>query len=109
MKDAPPRPKGASDPPARPTPFVENIINIHDDQAYKVGESYAMFLRDGPKVRIKGRLVATKSLLNPSTCFRVEGDNKVVPTLPDGLGQPFKGKPLQNFKTGLFLENFQVN
>lgn len=98
MKDAPPRPKGAADPPGRPTPFMENTINIHDDQDYKVGENYVMFLRDGPQVRVKGRRVATKTLLNPSTRFRVESDNKVTPTIPDGLGQPFKGKPLQNFK-----------
>jgi hypothetical protein len=98
IKEAPPRPQGAADPPARPTPFVENTVNIHDDQPYKVGESYVMFLRDGPQVSVKGQRVATKTLLNPSTRFRVEGDNKVTPTIPDGLGQPFKGKSLQNFK-----------
>jgi hypothetical protein len=97
MNEAPPRPKGAADPPARPTPFVENTINIHDDQPYKVGENYVMFLRDGPQVNVKGKRVATKILLNPSTRFRVEGD-KVTPTIPDGLGQPFRGKSLQNFK-----------
>lgn len=101
MKDAPPKPKGATDPPARPTPFVENTINIHDDQDYKVGENYVMFLRDGPQVRVKGRPVATKTLLNPSTRFRVEKDNRITPTIHDGLGQSFKGKPLQNFKTDI--------
>lgn len=101
MKDAPPKPKGATDPPARPTPFVENTINIHDDQDYKVGENYVMFLRDGPQVRVKGRPVATKTLLNPSTRFRVENDNRITPTIHDGLGQSFKGKPLQNFKTDI--------
>jgi hypothetical protein len=101
MKEAPPRPKGAADPPARPSPFVENTINIHDDQPYKVGESYVMFLRDGPAVRMKGQQMATKTLLNPSTRFRVEKDNKVTPTIPDGLGQSVKGKALQNFKTDI--------
>ena len=101
MKDAPPKPKGATDPPARPTPFVENTINIHDDQDYKVGENYVMFLRDGPQVRVKGRPVATKTLLNPSTRFRVEKDNRITPTIHDGLGQSFQGKPLQNFKTDI--------
>ncbi|MGD9850880.1 MAG: hypothetical protein AB7T38_06420 [Nitrospirales bacterium] len=98
MKEAPPKPKGASDPPSRPTPFMENTINIHDDQAYKVGEDYVMFLRDGPQVRVKGRQIATKTLLNPSTRFRVENDNRITPTIPDGLGQPFKGNALQQFK-----------
>lgn len=101
MKEAPPKPKGASNPPSRPTPFVENTINIHDDQAYKVGESYVMFLRDGPAVRMKGQRITTKTLLNPSTRFRVEKDNKVTPTIQDGLGQSFKGKTLQNFKTDI--------
>ena len=101
MKDAPPRPKGASNPPTRPTPFVENTINLHDDQDYKVGENYVLFLRDGPKVRVKGRQVATKTLLNPSTRFRVESNNSINPTIPDGLGQSFKGRPLQNFKTDI--------
>lgn len=101
MKEAPPKPKGASAPPGRPTPFMENTINIHDDQDYKVGEDYVMFLREGPQVRVKGRQVATKTLLNPSTRFRVENDNRVTPTIPDGLGQQFKGKPLQNFKTDI--------
>ncbi|MDR4495184.1 MAG: hypothetical protein AB7P17_11540 [Nitrospirales bacterium] len=98
MKEAPPKPQGASDPPARPTPFMENTINIHDDQEYKVGENYVMFLRDGPQVRVKGRQVATKTLLNPSTRFLVERDNSVRPLIPDGLGQAFQGKPLQQFK-----------
>jgi len=101
MKDAPPRPKGAANPPSRPTPFTENTINIHDEQDYKVGENYVMFLREGPRVRVKGQQVATKILLNPSTRFRVENDNRVIPTIPDGLGQPFRGKPLQNFKTDI--------
>lgn len=101
MKEAPPKPKGASNPPSRPTPFVENTINIHDDQAYKVGENYVMFLRDGPAVKMKGQQMATKALLNPSTRFRVEKDNKVTPMIPDGLGQSFKGKALQNFKTDI--------
>ena len=98
MKEAPPKPKGAVDPPARPTPFMENTVNIHDDQPYKVGENYVMFLRDGPQVSIKGQRVVTKSLLNPSARFRVEQDNRIMPLIPDGLGQPFRGKPLQNFK-----------
>ncbi len=101
MKEAPPKPKGASDPPSRPTPFIENTINIHDDQDYKVGENYVMFLRDGPQVKIKGRTVATKSLLNPSTRFRVEKDNRVTPLIPDGLGQQFKGRGLQQFRTDI--------
>lgn len=101
MKEAPPKPKGATAPPSRPTPFLENTINIHDDQDYKVGENYVMFLRDGPPVRVKGRQVNTKTLLNPSTRFRVENDNRITPTIPDGLGQPFKGKPLQNFKSDI--------
>ena len=98
MKDAPPRPKGAANPPARPTPFMENTINIHDDQPYQVGESYVMFLRDGPPVRVKGQQVATKSLLNPSVRFRIEKDNSVDPIIKDGIGMPFKGKALQQFK-----------
>jgi len=101
MKEAPPRPKGAANPPARPTPFMENTINIHDDQDYKVGEDYVMFLREGPEVRVKGQRVATKTLLNPSTRFRVEKDNRITPTIHDGLGQAFKGKPLQNFKADI--------
>ncbi len=98
MKDAPPKPKGASKPPSRMTPFLGNTINLHDDREYKVGENYVMFLRDGPKVKMKGKRVATKSLVNPSTRFKVEKDNKVTPLIPDGLGRPFKGKSLQQFK-----------
>lgn len=101
MKEAPPKPRGASNPPLRPTPFVADTVNLHDDQEYKVGENYVMFLRDGPQVRVKGRKVATKSLLNPSTRFKIERDNRIMPVIPDGLGQPFKGKPLQNFKTDI--------
>lgn len=98
MNQAPPRPKGAPNPPVAPTPFVENTINIHDDQAYKPGESYVMFLREGPQVTMRGQRVATKTLLNPSTRFRVEAGGKIDPVIPDGLGAPFKGRPLQQFR-----------
>ena len=98
MKDAPPKPNGASNPPSKPTPFIENTINIHDDQDYKVGENYVMFLRDGPQVKVKGQRIATKTLVNPSTRFKVEQDNKVTPLVPDGLGRPFKGNSIQQFK-----------
>lgn len=98
MKEAPPKPKGASKPPSRPTPFLGNTINLHDDQEYKVGENYVMFLRDGPQVKMKGKRIATKSLVNPSTRFKVGKDNRVTPLIPDGLGKPFKGKSLQQFK-----------
>ena len=116
MKEAPPKPKGAADPPVRPTPFVENTVNIHDDQPYKVGESYVMFLRDGPQVSVKGQRVATKTLLNPSTRFRVEGDNKVTPTIPDGLDNLSKEKAYKISKWifskpligDQLLENFPV-
>jgi hypothetical protein len=101
MSQAPPRPKGAANPPKQITPFTENMVNIHDDVEYKPGERYMMFLREGPNVRMKGRVVPTKSLLNPSTRFRIGKDNRVMPTIPDTLGQPFKGKPLQNFKTDI--------
>lgn len=60
-----------------------------------------MFLRNGPQVKVKGQKVATKILLNPSTRFRVEPDNRITPTIPDGLGQSFKGKALQQFKADI--------
>ncbi len=98
MKDAPPKPKGATKRPAKATPFTENTINVHDDQAYQVGENYVMFLRDGPQVKMKGKRIATKTLVNPSTRFKVGKDNRVTPLIPDGLGKPFKGKSIQQFK-----------
>ena len=101
MKGAPPKPKGASKPPSRPTPFIENTINVHDDQDYKVGENYVMFLRDGPQVKVKGQRVSTKALLNPSTRFRIGKDSKVSPTKPEGLGRYYKGRSLQQFKTNI--------
>ncbi len=101
MKDAPPKPRGASKPPSKPTPFIENTINIHDDQEYKVGESYVMFLRDGPQVKMKGKRIATKTLVNPSTRFKVGKDNKVTPLIPDGLGRPFMGNSIQQFKDSI--------
>jgi len=36
--------------------------------------------------------------LNPSRRFRVEKGNRIIPTNPDGLGQSFKGRALQQFK-----------
>jgi hypothetical protein len=101
MKDAPPKPKGASKRPSKASPFVANTINVHDDQNYKVGENYVMFLRDGPRVKVKGRQMTTKTLLNPSTRFRVGKDNKVTPTIPHGLGRHYKGRSLQQFKASI--------
>ncbi|MEJ2232030.1 MAG: hypothetical protein P8X46_12720 [Nitrospirales bacterium] len=101
MKEAPPKPKGASNPPSRPTPFLENTINVHDELPYKEGDKIVAFLRDGPSVRVKGQRVATKTQVNPSTRFRVERDNRITPALPHGLGQAFKGKPIQNFKADI--------
>ena len=98
MSEAPPRPKGAPDPPKQIMPFNENMVNIHDDVEYKPGERYVMFLREGPSVGMKGKMVPTKSLLNPTTRFRIQNDNRIMPLVPAGLGLHFKGKTLQNFK-----------
>ncbi|MCA9473649.1 MAG: hypothetical protein MRJ96_08695 [Nitrospirales bacterium] len=98
MSQAPPKPKGATNPPKRATPFNANTINIHDDVKYKKGERYMMFLRNGPTVKVKGRRVDTKSLVNPSTRFRIGKDNKISPIVQNRLGLQFKGEPLQEFK-----------
>ena len=99
MSKAPPKPKkGATKPPKRARPFNANTINIHDDVKYKKGERYMMFLREGPKVKVKGRRVATKSLVNPSTRFRIGKDNKVAPIIQNRLGRQFKGRLLKDFK-----------
>ena len=98
MSKAPKKPKGATKPPKRATPFNANTINIHDDVKYKKGERYMMFLRNGPSVKVKGRRVATKSLVNPSTRFRIGKDNKINPIVQNRLGRQFKGRLLKDFK-----------
>ncbi len=98
MSKAPKKPKGATNPPKRATPFNANTINIHDDVKYQKGERYMMFLRKGPTVKVKGRRVATKSLVNPSTRFRIGKDNKIAPLVQNRFGRQFKGRPLKDFK-----------
>ncbi len=98
MSQAPKKPKGASAPPKRATPFKGDTINIQNDVKYKKGESYVLMLRDGPRVRVKGRQVATKSLVNPSTRFRIDKSQRIQPVVPEGLGRPFKGQGLNKFR-----------
>ncbi|TKB78604.1 MAG: hypothetical protein E8D45_04315 [Nitrospira sp.] len=98
MKGAPPKPKDGIDPPARIFPTVANTVNIHDDPLYQPGERYLMFLREGPPVKIKGRSVATHSLLSPTTRLLIRPDNKVEPMSQGGVGFLLRGQNVEQLR-----------
>ena len=98
MKGAPPKPKDGIDPPARMFPFVANTVNIHDDPQYLQGERYLMFLREGPQVKIQGQLVATDSLLSPTTRLLIRPDNKVEPMSHGGVGLLLRGQNIEQLR-----------
>lgn len=98
MSQAPPKPPDALEPPLQIVPFTGNRVNVHDDPHYQVGQRYLLFLREGPKLNLKGQPVATFSLLSPTTRFEVTKGNHLVPAVSEGLGFHFRGQNLLNFR-----------
>jgi hypothetical protein len=101
MKSAPPKPKDGIDPPPRIMPFVANTVNIHDDPQYQPGERYLLFLREGPQVHMKGKTVATHSLLSPTTRLLIRPDSKVEPAAQGGLGFMLRGQGMDQLRKAI--------
>jgi hypothetical protein len=96
-KDAIPRNKAPRFSPAESQDAY--AMMLHGDPAYKVGERYTLFVRTGPKLKVKGRAVATQAIISPEGRYRLSKSNKLEPLSNLGFAGKLKAKKLDVLKS----------
>jgi len=78
----------------------KNNISLENNPPYKRGERYLMYLDNGPKVRVKGKVVQTVSAISPEGRMAIDnkGNLKAV-SKRGGMAQELNGKSLKTTKT----------
>ncbi len=102
--ERPPRPPGGVPRPAqirKPTGEEARTIILHDDPAYKVGERYVLLLMDGPAVKVRGTLIATKAPVSPEGRYRITADDQIEPVTQRGFAGQLKGKSVRELEAEL--------
>lgn len=68
-------------------------VTLHDDPAYRKGERYVLFVKKGPKIKVKGRAIETLAVVHPSGRYRVSKENnELEPVIEHGFAAKLKGK-----------------
>ncbi len=104
VSERPPRPAGGVDKPAqipKPTEEEARTVMLHDDPAYKVGERYVLLLMDGPAVKVRGTLIATKAPVSPEGRYRITADDQIEPVTQRGFAGQLKGKSVRELEAEL--------
>lgn len=71
---------------------------IMNDPAYKVGEEYVLFVREGPTLKVSGREVKTQGIVSPEGRYRVKADKTLVPMSDRAFAKQLRGKPAKQLK-----------
>ena len=100
-REKPPKPpeKGAvpqTQRPPKPTEEQARPILLMDDPVYREGESYLLFLMDGPEVTVDGSPVKTMAVISPEGRYRVSTGGRLEPiSHSEGLPQKFRGRSVK--------------
>lgn len=105
-KEAPKKPKDGIDKnkaakASKDEAVESNPINLlEDDPAYKVGEDYLLFIvKEGPKLKVKGKSVQTSAIVSPEGRYKVSKTNKLDPVRKRGFAGKYKGKDVADIET----------
>lgn len=71
---------------------------IMEDPAYKVGEEYVLFVRQGPKLKVQGQDVQTLGIVSPEGRYRVKTDKTLEPMSDREFAKQLRGKPVKELK-----------
>ena len=105
-REKPPEaPKGAvpkSQRPPKPTEEQARPVLLMDDPPYREGESYLLFLMDGPEVAIDGSPVKTMTIISPEGRYRITANGTLTPVSSrEGLPKMFRGKNVKELEAML--------
>lgn len=70
-----------------------------DDPGYTVGESYMLFVREGPELNVNGRRMQTRGIVSPEGRWRVTRNNEVVPMSGRAWAQRMRGRSMAQLKS----------
>lgn len=90
-RDAP-RPDARAGAPAE-------FSGVIEDPGYTVGESYMLFVREGPELNVNGRRMATRGIVSPEGRWRVTRNNGVVPMSGRAWAQRMRGRSMAQLKS----------
>ncbi|MEO6394190.1 MAG: hypothetical protein ABIP75_20215 [Pyrinomonadaceae bacterium] len=95
--DPPPKPdKGAlteRQRPPQPSAEESRPIILSDDPGYKEGETYLLFLMDGPELTINGKTVKTMAVISPEGRYLVGSGGTLEPiSHREGFAQRYRGR-----------------
>lgn len=90
-RDAP-RPDAREGAPAE-------FSGVIEDPGYTVGESYMLFVREGPELNVNGRRMATRGIVSPEGRWRVTRNNEVVPMSGRAWAQRMRGRSMAQLKS----------
>jgi hypothetical protein len=69
-----------------------------DDPPYQVGETYVLFVREGPRLRVDGTETQTRAIVAPEGRWRVRENNTLEPMSSRDFAQQLRGRPVQQLK-----------
>ena len=99
--ERPPKPPGGIERPQiieKPPVGEAHSLLLHDDPIYTVGESYVLFLMDGPTVKVQGRPTTTKAVISPEGRYQVV-KNRIQPVTKRQFADKLRGTSLETFET----------
>lgn len=91
-KSEAPRPDRRAGAPAEFSSLIE-------DPGYTVGESYMLFVREGPELNVDGRRMQTRGIVSPEGRWRVTGNDQVVPMSGRAWAQQMRGRSMAELKS----------
>lgn len=86
----------------RPDPRAGNpaaFSGVIEDPGYTVGESYMLFVREGPELNVNGRRMQTRGIVSPEGRWRVTGNDQVVPMSGRAWAQQMRGRSMAELKS----------
>lgn len=90
--------RDAPRPDAR-APAPAEFSAVMGDPAYTVGESYMLFVREGPELNVNGRRMPTRGIVSPEGRWRVTRNNDVVPMSDRAWAQRMRGRSMAELKS----------
>lgn len=87
-----PRPDPSSGAPAE-------FSAVMGDPAYEVGETYMLFVRQGPDLNVNGNRMQTRGIVSPEGRWRVMRGNEVVPMSDRAWAQRMRGRSLAELRS----------
>lgn len=76
----------------------EGHNTLFGDPAYKVGEEYVLFVREGPTLKVDGQAVQTQAIISPEGRWKIDQNRNAQPISDMDWAKKMWGKPSKALK-----------